>query len=107
MDEQQQGAILVDREKCEQKIFKTRNRINEIGQILRELADALLSEPENIAFPEAPSPLDKVPVSRTNFRSFNWYKIPEKIEIAQLIQDLRHDQYRLSDIEQSLRPETF
>ena len=107
MDKQQQGAILADREKCEQKIIEAKDQLREMGQNLKGFAEMLLLEPESIIFTEAPSPFGKAPSFLKKPRSFNWYKIPEKKEIAQLIRALRQDQYRLSDIDRDLHSQTF
>lgn len=102
MDKQQRGTLLVDQEETQKKISSIKGKLAVMGQFLKDLGDAILLEPENIVFPDAkPTELGKAPLLK-NPRSFNWDKFPKKEDIAQLIQDLRHEQYRLSDIQRSL-----
>jgi hypothetical protein len=103
MDKETRGRLLVNQEESEQKIKEIRGRLTVIGQMLQGLADALLSQPERIVFANAPSPLGDSPIDLINVPSFNWDKFPKIEDIAKLIQDLRREQYLLSDIQQKLR----
>jgi len=107
MDKQQRGMLLADKEEAEQNISDIIGKLASMGQILKELGNAMLSKPEIIVFANAPSGLGESPIDLINVPSFNWDKIPKIEQIAKLIQDLRHEQRRLSDIQRSLRPETF
>jgi hypothetical protein len=103
MDKEQRGPLLADQEVAQQKIDEIRSRLTEIAQNLKRLSDALILEPENIAFPDAPGDLKNIPAHRTDFHTFNWDKLPNFKEIAQLTCDLRHEKDHLSDIERGLK----
>ena len=107
MDKQQRGLLLADQEECEQKVAEIRRKLSGMGQILKDLGVALLSKPENVVFANAPSGLGDAPIDLINVPGFDWGKIPKIEHIAQLIQDLRHEEHRLSGIQRSLHPETF
>jgi|GEM_PF-1202564 hypothetical protein len=107
MDKQQRGMLLADKEEAEQKISKITDQLTSMGQILKDLGNAMFSRPEIIVFANAPSPLGDSPIDLINAPCFNWDKIPKIEDIAKLIQDLRREKRRLSDIERTLRPETF
>jgi hypothetical protein len=107
MNKEQRGPLLADQEEAEQKINTIRSKLLAMGQYLKILSEMLLQQPENIAFANTKPPeLGNAPF-RNNLHPFDWDEFPKKEDMAQLIQDLRHEQYRLSDIQQSLRPETF
>jgi hypothetical protein len=102
MDKQQRGNRLADQEDAQNKISDITAKLAKIGRMLKTLADAMLSQPENIIFTDGPEDLTKAPFLRSPV-SCNWKQFPKIEDIAKLIQDLRHEQYRLSDIERSLK----
>ena len=103
MDKEERGRLLVEQEEADTRISVIRNDLAAMGQILKGFADAILSNPENIVFGNAPHGLGNIPTNLTNVPTFNWDEIPKIEQIAQLIQDLRRAKNRLSDIQRSLR----
>ncbi|MDI6761451.1 MAG: hypothetical protein QME83_00315 [Thermodesulfobacteriota bacterium] len=107
MDKQQRGILLADQEEAEQKINEIKNKLIPMGQFLKTLSEMLLLQPENIAFTNAKPPeLGNAPF-QTNLRYFNWDEFPQREDMARLIQDLRHEQNRLANIQRTLHPVTF
>jgi hypothetical protein len=54
------------------------NELDNIGQFLRKLADALIQNPADIIFTDAPSPYGNFPSAQKSNRVFNWWEIPDR-----------------------------
>ena len=103
MDKQQRGLLMVEQEESEKKITEIKNKLMGMGQILKELGNAMLSKSENIIFSNAPSGLGDAPIDFMHAPSFNWDKLPKFEQIAKLIQELRNEEKRFLDIKRSLQ----
>ena len=103
MNGQRRAHLLADEEEAKQNIQNLRNRLQNMGTILKDLGFSVISKPENVIFFNAPQGLGDYPpgLQGTTF-SFNWNEIPKLEMIAQLIQDLRKETSRLCTIHSSI-----
>jgi hypothetical protein len=72
------------------------------GSILGALGSMLAEAPENTAFANAPPPLGHMPLHLMHTKVFDWNSIPDKVVLAQKIQDLRGLHERLQQLERRL-----
>jgi len=102
MDKQERGLLLADQEELESKIASIKKQLLGMGTVWKNISLAITSNPEKVIFSNAPEEFSDVPMSLLNAPSFNWKKIP-KIEImAKLIQNLRAEIDRLTDVQRKL-----
>lgn len=91
-------------EQVEASIRELRAALRHAGQILAGLGASLASAPENTTFANAPPPLGNMPMSLVNSRPYDWNSIPDKMVIAQKVQELRLLFERRSTLYRHLQP---
>jgi hypothetical protein len=107
MDKEQRGRLLADQEEAKKQIEEIINNLSIMGQQLRRLSDAMVSQPENIMFLDAPNDLGEFPDGKTTPYVFPWKQIIEISDIrkiAELIRDLRRLKHKILDVSQTLQP---
>jgi hypothetical protein len=103
MDKQERGLLLADQEEAENKIASIKKQLHGMATIWKDLALSIISNPERVVFSNAPEGLGNIPPSLIGAPTFIWEQIPQREVIAQLIQDLRKEMFRLEDIQRRLR----
>jgi hypothetical protein len=103
MESQARAQLLLEQETTEDRLRELRAALQHAGRILAALGNALAASPEAIAFANAPPPLGHMPLQLMHGKAFDWNSIPDKMVIAQKIQDLRDLQDRLAELQRKLR----
>lgn len=105
MDKQERGLLLVDQQELEKKINTIKEQLRNMGTKGKEFLDAVILNPEKVNFSMAPAEFDEfnvIPSDYLKARAYKWADIPEKKDIAKLIQDLRAAIDQLADINRKL-----
>ena len=103
MDRQERAQLLLEQEETEAQIVELRSALQHAGRILAALGNMLADAPERTAFANAPGPLGHMPLQLMHGKTFEWNSIPDKIAVAQKIQDLRDLQDKLTQLQRRLR----
>jgi hypothetical protein len=98
MDKQRRGLMLADQEEAERNIAHIKKQLNDMGIILKDLGESIISAPENVIFSGAPDSLGTFTSDFLGTPAIDWNRIPQKEVIAQLIQELRKELSRLRTI---------
>jgi hypothetical protein len=98
MDRQERAQLLLEQEETNSRVRELRSALQHAGKILAGLGAALAASPESTTFANAPPPLGHMPLQLMHSRAFDWNSIPDRVTLAQKIQDLRTLQERLQEI---------
>jgi hypothetical protein len=90
--------LLLEQRQTEVRIRELRAALQHAGLILSQLGAALAASPESTVFGNAPPPLGDIPLRLLHSRGFDWNSIPDKVQLAQKIQELRDLQDHLEQI---------
>jgi len=103
MDRQERAQLLLGLEEIEAHIRELRSALQHAGKILAGLGTALAESPEKTTFANAPPPLGHMPLQLMHAKAFDWNSIPDKITLAQKIQNLRGMHEKLAEIQKKLK----
>jgi hypothetical protein len=98
MDRQERAQLLLEHEEATTQIAELRAALQHAGKVLAGLGAALAASPETTTFANAPPPLGHMPLHLMHSRAFDWNSIPDRVALAQKIQQLRTLQERLQDL---------
>lgn len=107
MDDDQRGALFVEREKIEHRIEVLRSELMKIGKTLTELGRVLQGgSPERAVFPNAPDGLGvNSHVGYANTPSFEWRQLGrdlDPIPLATAVQEMDQRKQRLKALNSQL-----
>jgi len=103
MERRERAQLLLELEETEAQIRELRSALQHAGKILAGLGAALAESPERTTFANAPPPLGHMPLQLMHAKAFDWNSIPDKITLAQKIQQLRGMQEKVAEIQQRLK----
>jgi hypothetical protein len=98
--------LLGDRETTQHEIERIRGVLTTAADVLLALGQKLKRSPEEVVFSNAPDSLGDLSAEYCYLLTgsgLDWNAIPEKRDIAQLIQDLRAHMSHLNIIQRQLR----
>lgn len=98
MDRQERAQLLLEHEETTTRIAELRSALQHAGKVLAGLGAALAASPETTTFANAPPPLGHMPLHLMHSRAFDWNAIPDRVALAQKIQELRALQERLQEL---------
>lgn len=98
MDRQERAQLLLEHEETTAQIAELRSALQHAGKVLAGLGAALAASPETTTFANAPPPLGHMPLHLMHSRAFDWNSIPDRVALAQKIQQLRTLQERLQEV---------
>jgi hypothetical protein len=102
MDRQERAQLLLEQEETETRVRELRSALQHAGKILACLGNCVAAAPETTTFANAPAPLGHMPLQLMHSKAFDWNSIPDRVTLAQKIQDLRALQERLVEVRQLL-----
>lgn len=106
MESPARAQLVRDQEQTMHEIERLRAALTVAADMLLTLGQKLKTQPDEIVFNNAPDGLGDLPAAYCYLLTgagLDWNAIPEKRQIAQLIQELRTNLSQLSIIQRQLR----